>query len=112
MRNDTRLTGFRPENGLIACAVMENGKPRTLWTRTLVFATGIEGNGARQVPDFITKNLPRECWAHTHEPIDFPSLKGQTVAVLGGAASSFDNAIMAVGHAAVAHVHHRAPDLR
>jgi cation diffusion facilitator CzcD-associated flavoprotein CzcO len=112
MRNDTRLTGFRPEHGLIACAVMENGTPRTLWTRTLVFATGIEGNGARHVPDFITRNLPRERWAHTHEAIDFPGLKGKTVAVLGGAASSFDNAIMAVEHGAVAHVHHRADELR
>jgi cation diffusion facilitator CzcD-associated flavoprotein CzcO len=112
MRNDTRLTGFRPEHGLIACEITESGKARTLWTRTLVFATGIEGNGARHVPDFITKNLPRECWAHTQEAIDFPSLKGKTVAVLGGAASSFDNAIMAVEHGATAHVHHRAPELR
>ncbi len=112
MRNDTHLTGFRPENGLIACAVMENETQRTLWTRTLVFATGIEGNGVRHVPDFITENLPPECWAHTHEAIDFPSLKGKTVAVLGGAASSFDNAIMAVEHGAVAHVHHRAAELR
>ena len=112
MRNDTRLTGFRPENGLIACAIMENEMQRTLWTRTLVFATGIEGNGVRHVPDFITENLPPECWAHTHEAINFPSLKGKTVAVLGGAASSFDNAIMAVEHGAVAHVHHRAAELR
>jgi cation diffusion facilitator CzcD-associated flavoprotein CzcO len=112
MHNDTRLSGFRPENGLIACEVIENGRPRTLWTRTLVFATGIEGNGARHVPDFIAKKLPRECWAHTQEAIDFPSLKGKTVAVLGGAASSFDNAIMAVEHGAVAHVHHRASELR
>ena len=112
MRNDTRLTGFRPENGLIACAIMENEMQRTLWTRTLVFATGIEGNGVRHVPDFITENLPPECWAHTHEAINFPSLKGKTVAVLGGAASSFDNAVMAVEHGAVAHVHHRAAELR
>lgn len=112
MRNDTRLTSFRAEHGLIACAVMENGVARTLWTRTLVFATGIEGNGARHVPEFITSKLPRECWAHTQEAIDFPSLKGKTVAVLGGAASSFDNAIMAVEHGAVAHVHHRAAELR
>jgi cation diffusion facilitator CzcD-associated flavoprotein CzcO len=112
MRNDTRLTGFRPESGLIACEVVEKGASRTLFARTLVFATGIEGNGARHVPDFIAQNLPRACWAHTHEAIDFASLGGKTVAVLGGAASSFDNAIMAAEHGATVHVHHRAKELR
>lgn len=114
MRNDTRLVRFRPENGLIACEVQEYGgdTPRTLFARTLVFATGIEGNGARHVPDFIAQNLPRERWAHTHEAIDFAALSGKAVAVLGGAASSFDNAIMAVEHGATVHVHHRAKELR
>jgi cation diffusion facilitator CzcD-associated flavoprotein CzcO len=116
MRNATRLTRFRPENGLIACEVQEtdkkNGAARTLWTRTLVFATGIEGNGARHVPDFIAQNLPRERWAHTHEAIDFASFRGKTIAVLGGAASSFDNAILAAEHGATVHVHHRSGELR
>ena len=112
MRNEARLTRFRPDGDLIACEVEERGKPRTIWTRTLVFATGIEGNGARYVPDFIANNLPRELWTHTHEAIDFAKLKGKTVAVLGGAASSFDNAIMAAEHADAVHVHHRAPELR
>jgi cation diffusion facilitator CzcD-associated flavoprotein CzcO len=112
LRNDTRLVRFRPDNGLIACEVRENGAPRTLWARTLVFATGIEGNGTRHVPEFIAQGLPRERWAHTHEAIDFTSLDGKTVAVLGGAASSFDNAIMAAEHGATVHVHHRARELR
>ena len=113
MRNAARLTSFRPDSGLIACAVEENGAVRTLWARTLVFATGIEGNGARHVPDFIVRNLPRERWAHTQEPIDFAALQRRRVAVLGGAASSFDNAILAAEHGAAAvHVHHRATELR
>jgi cation diffusion facilitator CzcD-associated flavoprotein CzcO len=112
MRNCTRLKRFRPENDLIACELEQNGKTQTLWTRTLVLATGIEGNGVRHVPDFIAANLPRERWAHTHEPIDLAGLKGQTVAVLGGAASSFDNAIMAAEHATAVHVHHRSKELR
>lgn len=112
IRNKARFTRFQPDNGLIACTVEDDGSARTIFTRTLVFATGIEGNGVRSVPDFITKNLPRERWAHTHEPIDFVTLKGKTVAVLGGAASSFDNAIMAAEHAEAVHVHHRAPELR
>jgi cation diffusion facilitator CzcD-associated flavoprotein CzcO len=112
MRNSTRLVRFRPDDGLIACDLDDNGTTRTLWTRTLVFATGIEGNGARHVPDFIAETLPRERWVHTHEPIDFGKLAGTTVAVLGGAASSFDNAILAAEHGATVHVHHRAKELR
>ena len=103
---------FRPDNGLIACDVEQDGAIETVWTRTLVLATGIEGNGARYVPDFIAQALPRDCWAHTHEPIDFAQFKDKTVAVLGGAASSFDNAIMAAEHGATVHVHHRARELR
>jgi len=112
MRNEAKLVRFRPEQELIACELTVDGRPQTLWTRTLVFATGIEGNGARHVPEFIVRNLPRERWAHTHEAIDFLSLGGRTVAVLGGAASSFDNAIMAAEHGATVHVHHRATELR
>lgn len=113
MWNEAKLVRFAPKSGLIACELEVNGTPRTLWARTLVLATGIEGNGVRHVPDFITQNLPRERYAHTHENIEFPALNGKTVAVLGGAASSFDNAIMAAEHGATAvHVHHRASELR
>ncbi len=112
MRNGARLVRFRPDRGLIACDVEEGGATRTLWTRTLVFATGIEGNGIRHVPDFIAQSLPRERWAHTHEAIDFATLNGKTVAVLGGAASSFDHAIMAAEYGATVHLHHRARELR
>jgi cation diffusion facilitator CzcD-associated flavoprotein CzcO len=111
-RNGTRLARFRPDNGLIACEVEDNGITATLWARTLVLATGIEGNGVRHVPDFIAHNLPRERWAHTHEPIDFTAFDGKVVAVLGGAASSFDNAILAAEHGAQVHVHHRSKELR
>jgi cation diffusion facilitator CzcD-associated flavoprotein CzcO len=111
-RNRTRFTRFRPDDGLIACEVEEAGATYTLWARTLVLATGIEGNGARHVPDFISQNLPRERWAHTHEPIDFAAFAGKVVAVLGGAASAFDNAILAAESGAQVHVHHRSKELR
>ena len=112
MRNEARLVRFRPESGLIACEISESGVTKTTFARTLVFATGIEGNGARYIPDFITKHVPKDRWAHTQEPIDFEGLRGKTVAVLGGAASSFDNAIRAAEHGATTHVHHRASELR
>jgi cation diffusion facilitator CzcD-associated flavoprotein CzcO len=114
VRNECRLVAFGPgHDGLIKVTVESGGKRETIWTRTLVFATGIEGNGLRHAPAFVTEHLPRERWAHTHDPIDFPSLRDRGVAVLGGAASAFDNAIMAAEHGARAvHIFHREKELQ
>ena len=85
----------------------------TLWTRTLVLRD--RHRGQRRTP---CTGLHREATFRANagrtrrKPIDFASLKGKTVAVLGGAASSFDNAIMAAEHGAAVHVHHRAKELR
>jgi cation diffusion facilitator CzcD-associated flavoprotein CzcO len=73
--------------------------PRLL-ARKIVLATGIEGSGIWQVPKLISDNLPRERYAHTADPIDFPSLAGQRVAVVGAGASAFDNAAVALEHGA------------
>jgi cation diffusion facilitator CzcD-associated flavoprotein CzcO len=114
VRNQCRMLSFRPEasTGLIAVDVDEGGEKKTLWTRKLVFATGIEGNGIRNVPDFIAENLPKDRWAHSHEVIDFKALAGRRVAVLGGAASAFDNAAMAAeAGAREVHLFHRRKEL-
>jgi cation diffusion facilitator CzcD-associated flavoprotein CzcO len=113
VRNHTRLTGLRPGNdGLIAAEVEQGGGQATLWTRTVVLATGIEGNGKRHIPRMIADNLPKDRWAHTHEEIDFANLAGRTVAVLGGAASAFDNGIVAAEQGARAvHLFHREAEV-
>jgi FAD-dependent urate hydroxylase len=64
--------------------------------RKVVLATGIEGSGRWYVPELIRERLPKSCWAHTHEEIDFASLHGKRVAVLGAGASAFDNAAVAL----------------
>lgn len=94
---------FDETSGLLRLEVEDKGQRRLLWTRKLVIATGIKGNGDKHVPD-IVDDLPRERWAHTHDAIDFDALKGRTVAVLGGAASAFDNATLAAETGA-AHIH-------
>ncbi len=50
---------------------------KTIFARTLVFATGIEGNGVRYVPEFITQHIPKERWAHTQEADRLRSLARQ-----------------------------------
>ena len=74
----TRLTRFRPENGLIAC-VQENVKGRARLrcaTPARWCSRRIEGNGAPHVQDFIAGNLPRG--AELYETIDFAHLKDKT----------------------------------
>ena len=68
----------------------------TLFARRVVLATGIEGSGDWVVPAIIRDHLPRSLYAHTRWEIDFASLAGKRVAVLGAGASAFDNAATAL----------------
>ncbi len=63
----------------------------------MVLATGIQGGGEWHIPGFVKESVPRELYAHTSEQVDFDSLKGKRVAILGGGASAFDNAQHALG---------------
>ena len=76
------------------------GKTRTVWTRTVVLATGIEGSGAWHTPAQVTEALPSHLYAHTHTEIGFPDLAGKRVAILGAGACAFDNAAVALEHGA------------
>jgi len=44
------------------------------------------------VPSVVRDSLPPSLYAHTCQAIDFSSLVGKRVAILGGGASAFDNA--------------------
>ena len=68
-------------------------------TRKLVFATGRDGTGEQNIPDFV-EGLPRTYWAHSADEIDFSKLKGKRVAVVGVGASAVDNAAEALEHGA------------
>lgn len=51
-------------------------------SRKLVFATGRDGTGEPNIPGFVD-GLDRRYWAHSADDIDFDSLKGKRVAVIG-----------------------------
>jgi cation diffusion facilitator CzcD-associated flavoprotein CzcO len=114
MRNEARLVRFGPvDDGreLLFADVAVEGSIERLYVRTIVLASGIIGNGSKFEPDFIAGALLRSCWAHTHDAIDFETLSGKRVAVLGGGASAYDNAIRAAESGAEVHLHHRQPRL-
>ena len=63
--------------------------------RKIVVATGFAGSGGIALPEML-RDLPRRLYAHTAEDIDFAALRGRDVAVIGGAASAFDAAAVAL----------------
>ncbi len=71
----------------------------TILTRKLVFATGRDGTGEKNIPGFV-EGLSHECWAHSADEIDFPALRGKRVAVVGVGASAVENAAEALEHGA------------
>jgi cation diffusion facilitator CzcD-associated flavoprotein CzcO len=93
VRNETGIVAIEPRGDLLA-ATTDGGA--VLLARKIVLATGIAGSGGWHIPDFIEKNLPRDRWGHTSEPIDFKALAGKRVGVLGAGASAFDNAAAAL----------------
>lgn len=76
-----------------------SGALETVFARKVVVATGIEAAGRWWTPPMV-EALDKSVWAHASEQIDFASLRGKRVAVLGAGASAFDNAATALEHGA------------
>jgi FAD-dependent urate hydroxylase len=97
------VTDIEPlAGGLLSVAALVEGQVQRLTTRNVVLATGIEGSGRWIVPEMFKDALPRRCFAHTSEEVDFNALAGRRVAVIGAGASAFDNAAVALEHGAAA----------
>ena len=100
VENDTEVMDVRPAKGVIAVHLRHAGRDVTRLARTVVIASGYDGGGRWRVPDFISDALPPDRYNHTNGPVDFERLRGRRVAVLGHAASAFDNANCALEHGA------------
>jgi cation diffusion facilitator CzcD-associated flavoprotein CzcO len=100
VRNNVRVVSIKPSGLLWALHLATPSGPEVVLTREVVLATGLEGAGARRVPDFVRFVLPSEVWAHTADRVDFARLRGRRVAVIGGGSSAYDNAATALEHGA------------
>jgi cation diffusion facilitator CzcD-associated flavoprotein CzcO len=63
--------------------------------RRVILANGRDGLGGAVIPGFV-EGLPRRCWAHSSDEIDFEALAGRRVVVVGVGASAVDNAATAL----------------
>jgi FAD-dependent urate hydroxylase len=93
VRNETEVVDIAPTGGGLLHVTFRDGTE--IFARKVVLATGQDGAGLWWMPDFIAA-LPERFRAHAADPIDFDTLRGRRVAVLGAGASAFDNAAMAV----------------
>jgi len=94
VENGTRLQGIEPAGELLAATLEDGRGQRVVLARKLVLAMGIERSGQWWMPPAVA-SLPPHLRAHTGDAIDFASLAGRRVAVLGAGASAFDNAAAA-----------------
>jgi cation diffusion facilitator CzcD-associated flavoprotein CzcO len=103
-RYQTRLIRIEPAGDHFRLHLETPAGATAETTRKIILATGFSGGGGKYIPDVLTSNLPPSLYAHTEDAIDFPDLRGKTVAVIGAAASAFDAAGVALEHGA-AEVH-------
>jgi len=101
VKNSTTLKKIEPveDSGVLQIELQTPEGLQTIYTRKLVLAHGIEASGRWWMPPEIAA-LPGDRRAHTAHDIDFESLRGQRVAVIGAGASAFDNAAVALEHGA------------
>lgn len=102
--NETACVDLGPQDGLVALGLREGSgaqtRHRTVLARQVVLASGYDGAGCWQVPPAIASAVSPQRLNHSNEPIDFASLAGKRVGILGHGASAFDNACVALEHGA------------
>lgn len=104
VRNGCELLEIAPaSDGLLAARVGRADGVETLYARKIVLATGQEGMGDWMMPEPL-RDLPESSAATGADDIDFESLRGKRVAVIGAGASAFENAATAL-EAGAAEVH-------
>jgi cation diffusion facilitator CzcD-associated flavoprotein CzcO len=96
VRYRTRLRRIEPADGHFRLHLEVDGAARFETARKIILANGVAGNGGAYIPPALTDGLPAHLYAHTADAIDFSALHGKKVAVVGGAASAFDAAGVAL----------------
>ncbi|WP_153772262.1 NAD(P)/FAD-dependent oxidoreductase [Labrenzia sp. CE80] len=98
IENGVSVDHVEPEGNLLKLTV-SGAKTGSILTRKLIFATGRDGTGGPNIPEFIN-GLSERMWAHSADEIDFSALKDKRVAVIGVGASAVDNSAEALEHGA------------
>jgi len=106
VEHGVQLAAVAPAADGLRLRLLEGGRERTVYARTLVLALGREGGGLPRRPEFASLDAAsahaQARVFHSMDDIDFAALRGARVGVLGVGASAFDNAALALEHGAAA----------
>ncbi|WP_370679777.1 FAD/NAD(P)-binding protein [Comamonas sp. GB3 AK4-5] len=98
--NGVRLLEVSDEGSELIARLQGPQGEETVRARKIILALGRDGSGAPRWPDFPSLSMTDPLAAgrvfHTMDAVDFDSLRGQRIAVLGAGASAFDNAACAL----------------
>ncbi|MBT2326573.1 NAD(P)/FAD-dependent oxidoreductase [Variovorax paradoxus] len=96
VRNDTRVVAIHPRaDAMVGLDLQTPTGASSVLARRVVLATGRDGLGGPTVPAFV-RRLPRAKWAHSSDAMDYNSLAGLRVGVIGAGSSSMDSAATAL----------------
>jgi len=99
--NETEMVDLAGDGHGLTVTLAAGGKTRPVAARRVVLATGRDGLGGPYTPP-IFRDLPTHLCAHSGDAIDFASLAGKRIAVIGAGASAVDNAAEALEAGAAA----------
>ena len=105
VRNGCEVTDVQPQGEARVALQVSQRQPdgsqvqAQFLARRVVLATGRDGLGGPSVPAFV-RDVPRTRWAHSSDAMDYASLRGRRVAVVGAGSSAMDCAATALEHGA------------
>lgn len=97
--NKMRLKDIIPMEDCLGLVFETHGESILVLTRKVVLATGREGFGGGELPEYA-HHVPKQFYAHSTERIDGASLKDKRIVVIGAGASAFDAAAFALENGA------------
>jgi len=100
VENNIALKSIIPLHNVLKLILEKGGVEQIVYARKVVLATGRDGSGGFEVPEFM-KNISPHLYAHSAQTIDAESLANKKVAIIGGGASAFDAAAVALEHGAL-----------
>ncbi|PLC49751.1 FAD-dependent oxidoreductase [Pollutimonas subterranea] len=99
VRNDHVVTNIVPHADYVELHMQTPSAKQYVYARRVVLATGRAGLGGASIPDFV-QAVSRDRWAHSSDPLDYSTLRGRRVGVVGAGASAMDSAGTALEHGA------------
>lgn len=91
IRNEHSVTNIVPHADHVELHMQTPSGAQTVYARRVVLATGRAGLGGASVPDFI-QGISPDRWAHSSDTLDYATLRGLRVGVVGAGASAMDSA--------------------